>query len=198
MLSNHDDQPRPLLDLGTDGRHPPRATPPNSGRRKRLRKSVYYGYLLFILEDFRVLLHEDQVRWIIYYARRLSEAELLKAGKLATELKTSEIAQQRSASEIVRIFHTIPRLRKTFIPIPRRIGTGYHDKGALRPRHKPRLPGAETFWSQDIDLFLPTEEEGKWITSDEVLSLIGIDLQEMIRNNLLTNRTYEQLALTQI
>jgi len=198
MSSDHDDQPRPLLDLGTDGRHPPRARPPNSGIRKeaKLRKSVYYGFLLFILQDFRGLLHEDKVRWIIYYGRKLSDAELLKAGKLAHQLHSDELTQKRSAREIVRIFHSIPLLRQASIPIPRRIGTGYHDKGALRPRHKPRLPGIDTFWTQDLANFLPTEEEGKWITSDEVFSLIGKDLLEMIRNNLLQNRTRTILALT--
>jgi hypothetical protein len=179
VLSNHDDPPRLLLDLGTDGRHPPRARPPDSGRRKgNLKKSVYYGFLLFILQEFRVLLHPDQVRWIIYYGRKLSDAELLKAGKLSQQLAQSELVQRRSAREIVRIFYSIPLLRRTPIPIPRRIGTGYHDKGALRPRHKPRLPGEETFWSQDIWSFLLTEEEGKWITSDEVFSLIGNNLLE--------------------
>jgi hypothetical protein len=148
------------------------------------------------LQEFRVLLHEDQVRWIVYFGRKLSDAELLKAGKLAKQLTQSELAQRRSASEILRIFHSIPLLRKTPIPIPRRIGTGYHDKGALRPRHKPRLPGNVTFWSQDIPYFLPTEEEGKWITSDEVFRLIGNDLLELIRNSHLQNRTETILALS--
>jgi len=196
MSREHDESPVPLSSLWTDGRHPPRARPSNSGNGAiRLRKSVYYGFLLFILQEFRVLLHDDQVRWIIYYSRKLSEAELLKAGKLAHQLVENELVQRRSAREIVRIFHSIPLLRKPLTPEPRRIGTGYHDKGALRPRHKPRLPGVETFWTQDIQHFLSSEMEGKWITAEEVESQIGNDLLEMIRKNLIENRTLYCLTL---
>jgi len=57
------------------------------------------------------------------------------------------------------------------------------------------LPGVETFWTQDIQHFLSSEMEGKWITAEEVESQIGNDLLEMIRKNLIENRTLYCLTL---
>jgi hypothetical protein len=148
------------------------------------------------LEEFRILLHPDQVRWIIYFSRRLSDAELQKAGKFLTKLKSEEVVLRRTSKEIGRIFKAIPLMRKTVSPEPRRIGTGYHDKGALRPRHRPRLAGEETWWNQDLEWLLPQKvDEGKWITADEVYGQISTDFLEIIGNNIQRNLSVFVLSI---
>lgn len=199
MSRTQHDLPSQSLDSSTDGRHPLRGRPSNPRRpqeRVRLKKSIYYGILLYILDEFRILLHPDQVRWIIYYSRRLSDAELQKAGRFFTKLKSEEVVLRRTSNDIGRIFKAIPLMRKTVSPEPRRIGTGYHDKGALRPRHRPRLPGDETWWNQDLEWLLPQKvEEGKWITAEEVESQISTDFLEIIRNNILLNTQVSYLSI---
>jgi hypothetical protein len=188
-------------DLGADGRHTPLGRPTDSGSRRKgiLKKSTFYGILLFILTEFREELTDEQVAGIIYYSRKLSIAELLKAGKFSSQLLHEPVILRRTLPEIERIRRKqVPFLRTPHILEPRRIGIGYRDKGALRPRHRPRLVGERTFWDEDISWLLPLdfEPEGKWITADEVQSLIGNNLNDWLSSltTIVQSRTLETLS----
>lgn len=168
--------------------------PPIQAREKvqKLKKSNYYGILLYLLSEFRILLPDEKVVWIINYGKRLSDAELLKAAKFHRLLITNEQVLKRTEKQVLRVFRSIPFNRIVLAPEPRRIGTGYHDKGALRPRHRPRLEGERAFWSQDLSWILPPtiETEGKWLTANEVQSLIGNIPLELVLHQVQRNRSY--------
>lgn len=158
---------------------------PNPGFRQSslgMRKSTVYGVLLFLLQHPDFELSEGQRLWIVYYARKLSEAELLKAGNTSLSLLSNELHRQRMKHEINRLHHSVPSLNPLNLPEKRRIGIGYRDKGALRPLHRPRPEGERTFWDEDILYLLPLSYEvtGKWLTADEVSSLIGVDLLNLV------------------
>lgn len=162
---------------------------------KPLRKSIYYGILLYLLQTRRKSLPPEKVFWIIHYSKRLSETELLKAAKFSEQLLTDEKTLRRTRKEIERIYPRIPFARIVPVPELRRIGTGYHDKGALRPRHHPRLEGERVFWSQDLKWMLPptVETEGKWLTANEVQSLVGEDFLSLMLHQTLVNKIRETL-----
>jgi len=192
---NHDLNQPSLSDQGpvADGRQPPRGRPSESqtSRGGILKKSTYYGILLYILSESREDLTSEQVAWIVYYSRKLNQEQLLRAGTFSSKLRTDEETLRRTQIEIKRIRSRIPSLRNFRPKEPRRIGTGYHDKGSLRPRHRPRPEGERVFWSQDFRWMTPlTEEEieGKWITALEVRSLVGDFLFDLIVESILRNR----------
>jgi len=187
--------------LGADCRNTPHDRPSYSGSRRKgiLKKSTFYGILLYILVEYREELTDQQVAGIIYYSRKLSIAELLKAGNFSSQLLKQPAILNRTRQEIERVRRTqVPFLRTPQIPEPRRIGIGYRDKGALRPRHRPRLVGERTFWDEDLSWLLPLdfEPEGKWITADEVQSLIGNNLNDWLSclSTVVQSRTLETLS----
>jgi hypothetical protein len=145
---------------------------------KGMKQSTRYGILLFLLQSSESYeLSEGQRLWIIYRARKLSEAELLKAGEFSEKLISDEVLRQRTKHQINETHIRVPSLNPKQLPEKRRIGIGYRDKGALRPLHHQRRLGERTVWSEDIQYLLPLDSDltGRWITADEVESLIGVD-----------------------
>lgn len=140
-------------------------------------EATRYGILLFLLWSPEHELSEEQVLWIVYRARKLSEAELLKSGRLFEKLASNEISRQGLKREIAETYSRVPRLYPKQIPEKRRIGVGYRDKGALRPLHRSRALGERVFWDEDILYLLPLDYEavGRWISADEVLNLVQMD-----------------------
>jgi hypothetical protein len=146
---------------------------------KGMKQSTRYGILLFLLQSSESFeLSEGQRLWIIYRARKLSEAELLKAGEFSEKLLSDEVLRKRTKHQINETHVRVPSLNPKQLPEKRRIGIGYRDKGALRPLHHQRRIGEVVVWSEDIQYLLPLDQivEGRWITADEVQSLIGVDL----------------------
>lgn len=147
-----------------------------------MKQSSRYGILLFLLQSPEHELSEGQRLWIVYRSRKFSLAELLKAGKLSESLLTNEVQRKRMQKEISETHHRVPSLNPKQLPEKRRIGIGYRDKGALRPLHHRRIIGERTFWDQDLLYLLPLDYEvkGKWLTADEVDSLVGVDLLNLV------------------
>lgn len=168
--------------LGQDGRNPPPGRRPRDGfteKTKDMRESTAYGILLFFLNNtFDWPLSTGQRLWIVYRARKLSLPELLRAGQYSDLLISDEAVKQRMFRRIREIYFAVPSLDPKQIPEKRTIGIGYRDKGSLRPLHQTRTIGEEVFWDEDIAFLLPFghEIEGKWITAEEVESLVGRDL----------------------
>jgi len=154
-----------------------------SRRKTKLKKSTYYGILLYIMSEFSKDLSSEQRAWIVYYSRKLSIAELLKATNFQAKLSSEEKTLERTMHEIKRIRSRIPRLENLSLPEPNRIGIGYRDKGALRPLTKKREIGEDSFWSDDVKSVFPSlqESEGKWITANEVNSLAGDTIFELLK-----------------
>jgi len=159
-----------------------------------MKQSSRYGILLYLLFSPDHELSNDQILWIVYRQRKLSEAELLKAGKLALSLIENEVHRQRLKKEIRETHIRVPRITPSQIPEKRRIGIGYRDKGALRPLHqKFRDNSVSSYWDEDIMHLLPLDYEtvGRWITADEVYSLVGVDLLSLslasIQQNLISS-----------
>lgn len=154
-----------------------------SRRKQKLKKSTYYGILLYIMSEFSRDISPEQRAWIVYYSRKLSIAELLKASTFQSKLATEETTLKRTQHEINRIRTRIPRLENLSLPEPNRIGIGYRDKGALRPLTKKREIGEDSFWSDDVRSVFPQlpESEGKWITANEVNSLTGDTIFELLK-----------------
>lgn len=145
---------------------------------KGLKRSTRYGILLYILQNSLLYdLSEGQKLWIIYYARKFSEAELLKAGKFSEQLSQDLTVQQRMKHHIRETHIRVPSLNPLQLPEKRRIGIGYRDKGALRPLHHQRRLGDRIFWDEDIRYLLPLNVEvtGRWLTAEEVSGLAGVD-----------------------
>jgi hypothetical protein len=166
---------------GQDGRNPPPGNPPKEGFtrvNKGMRESTKYGILLFFLTNqFQWPLSNGQVLWIVYRSRKLSEAELLRSGRLSLELTNSEQARKRLDNQIRRLYYTVPALNPKLLPEKRTIGIGYRDKGSLRPLHEQRGKEGVSFWDEDIVYLLPLDYkiEGKWISAEEVISLVGVE-----------------------
>lgn len=188
--SNQEHQPLGRVSQDRMADTPRSADPPfrNSSRRKgKLKKSTYYGILLYIMSEFAEDISPEQRAWIVYYSRKLSIAELLKASNFSSKLRTEQNTLQRTLNEIQRIRRRIPRLEPLNLPEGRRIGIGYRDKGALRPLHEKRVIGERCFWDEDLRAILPFsyEIEGKWITANEVNSLVGENHLELALRQLL-------------
>lgn len=173
---------------GQDGRTPRVVHPSIHSSRgfQRLKKSTYYGILLYILENHRQDLSENQILWIIYFSRKLDESQLLRSVKISTDLIQNEEFCRRMSKDVERIRNNVPRLEPKKLPEVRRIGTGYHDKGSLRPLHERRNFGESVIWDEDISYLLPLnyDVKGTWITAVEVCDLIGIDLLRLVMNQL--------------
>jgi len=163
-----------------DGRNPPLGSLPKEGftRINGLRESTKYGYLLYFLKEQGTWpLSYGQILWIVYRSRRLDLSELLRAGTVAEELSKNEETRNRAHRKLRELYFCVPSLDPKNIPEKRTIGIGYRDKGSLRPLHQQRTIGEEVFWDEDIAYLLPLDHEivGRWITAEEVSSLVGIE-----------------------
>jgi hypothetical protein len=174
-------EPPDQVSTGEDGRHPLLGKRSSQGFRdlKGMRKSTRYGILLYLLsnsKDFE--LSENQRLWIIYYSRKFSEAELLRASDVSERLNSDSLFLLRMKKEIHETHVRVPSLNPLNLKEKRRIGIGYRDKGALRPLHQKRDLGEISLWDEDIRFLLPLnfEIQGRWITAKEVSSLIGVNL----------------------
>ena len=149
---------------------------------KGLRQSTRYGILLYLMQSPDYSLSNEQRLWIIYRARKLSEAELLRAGRFSDDLNSRQDIRKRMRKDIEETFIRVPRLLPKQIPEKRRIGIGYRDKGALRPLHQKRILGERVFWDEDVQYMLPLTytSVGKWISADEVVSQTGNDLLNLV------------------
>lgn len=169
-----------------DGRTPRVVHPPLQRVREnpRLKKSTYYGVLLFILDKHRKDLGENQILWIIYFSRKLDESQLSRAIKIYRDLEQSESFFRRMSFDVERIRKNVPRLEPKKLPEARRIGTGYHDKGSLRPLHERRNLGEYVVWDEDISYLLPLNYQirGTWLTAEEVVELTGVDRLHLALN----------------
>lgn len=174
-------EPPDQVSTGEDGRHPLPGKRSNQGFRglKGMRRSTRYGILLYLLSNSKKFeLSENQRLWIIYYSRKFSEAELLRASDVSERLNSDSLFFLRMKKEIQETHVRVPSLNPMTLKEKRRIGIGYRDKGALRPLHQKRDLGEISLWDEDIKFLLPIsyETKGSWITAKEVSSLIGVNL----------------------
>jgi len=163
---------RRMADTPHGAHHPTRKT----GRRKELKRSIYYGTLLYILRTEVDRLTPEQQSWIARYSLKLEEQELERAGRHAELLLRDSKVQYFHVRDILRVRSSIPWIEPFNPPESVRIGKGYTDKGALRPLHERGRQLSEIkFWDADIPFMLPTfyTVKGEWITADEVKSLLG-------------------------
>jgi len=171
-----------------DGRTPRVVNPPlhSSQENVRLKKSTYYGILLYILDKHRQGLSENQILWIIYYSRKLEETQFSKSIKIYNSLIQSPDFFLRMSYHVERIRKNVPRLEPKILPEQRRIGTGYHDKGSLRPLHERRNFGEYVVWDEDITYLLPFDYQvrGTWLTAEEVVELTGVDQLQLVLRQL--------------
>jgi len=155
--------------------------------RKPLKRSIYFGFLMYILRvEFDQLTREQQ-HWIVSFAQKCSDEELFRAGKLAFALLSDEKIRLFHARDIQRVRRSIPWLERFQSPEAVRIGKGYTDKGALRPYHeRGRSLSQIKFWDADIVFMLPFDYQvkGDWLTADEASSLVGESLFELVLNQL--------------
>jgi hypothetical protein len=154
--------------------HPRRIVPKVT--RKRLKKSIYFGQLLYILWTEFEHLSTGQQLWIVNFARRLSDEEILRAGRHSQKLLTDPDSAFFHSKDIMQTRKSIPWIEPFQSPETVRIGKGYTDKGALRPLHKKGLPPKDfPMWDEDILYLLPLDyvPKGEWLTAEEVQSLIG-------------------------
>jgi hypothetical protein len=181
-----------------DGRTPRVVNPPihSSRQIERLKKSTYYGILIYLQDIYRQELSENQLLWIIYYSRKLDENQLLKAVNIYSQLKTEDVFYRRMRPQIERIRSSVPRLEPKQLAEVRRIGTGYHDKGSLRPLHQRRSYGELPIWDEDISYLLPLTYEirGTWITAEEASELIGVNQIQLALGQLLTMSSNHSLS----
>lgn len=160
---------------------PPRAISRPSNER-RLKKSTFLGYLLFLQKSSRLC--EDQERYLLKLQSTVQEQELLSAIELLRALGASPRSAARSEQDLKAVLQRCPRLQaKSVHPERRRIGVGYRDKGSLRPRHRPVQEPGLMWWSEDLRPALLEEnipEEPRWITAEELLGPKGYDpIQEL-------------------
>lgn len=172
--------------------------PRRKGNRKKLKSSVYFGTLLFLLRSSPDVFTREQQLWIVNYARKLSDLEILRAGRHAQKLLTKEDVRNYHLEDIVSVRRSIPWIEPYRAPESVRIGKGYTDKGALRPLHKKGRQLTDIqFWDEDIKYLLPFgyNTQGEWITADEVKSLVGIDLFHLVLNQIRSNSNTDQVLL---
>jgi hypothetical protein len=196
--SSFESPPPEVLLSRQDGRTPRVVHPPKHSSRgyQRLKKSTYYGILLFILDQDRGRLSENQIVWIIYYSRKLDESQLSRAVEIYKQLKFKDSFLSRMKHDVERIRSNVPRLEPKILPEKRRIGTGYHDKGSLRPLHQRRSYGELPIWDEDISYLLPLTYEirGTWITAEEASELIGVNQIQLALGQLLTMSSNHSLS----
>lgn len=179
-ISNSSDPVQSVQGRMADTPHPVSA--PFQGFRSLsgMKRSTRYGILLFLMQNSTAFaLSEGQRLWIVYYARKLSEAELLKAGRFSESLSQDQVLRQRMKHQIRETHIRVPSLNPIQLPEKRRIGIGYRDKGALRPLHQRRRLGVRAIWDEELPIYLQPltyEATGRWLTADEVESLVGVDL----------------------
>ena len=133
----------------SDGSTPRRNTPRSS--RTKVSRAVYHGGLLYRAATESI--SDEQKEFLCYHQEKLNEAELQKALLVMSQLLRSPRSLARANGSWlpawVPTLHTKLKLREQ-----RRIGVGYRDKGSLRPRHKPSLPGRTTLgYSELVALF---------------------------------------------
>lgn len=151
-------------------------------KEKRLKKSTFLGYLLYLQKVSR--LSEDQERYLLRFQSTVQEQELLAAIELLRALVASPRSAARAEQDLQAVQQRCPRLHaKLITPEKRRIGVGYKDKGSLRPTHRPsEIPG-RMWWSEDLRPALLEEnipEEPRWITAEELFGLKGYtEIQEL-------------------
>jgi hypothetical protein len=107
----------------------------------------------------------------------------------------------RLEKEINRIHLSVPGQVPPRLTEKRRIGTGYHDKGSLRPLHQRRDFGEDSLYLEDVLPFIPfdqIEEEGRWITAEEVVRLAGRQSIELVAIQLGVNLTQTVLAISNV
>jgi len=160
-----------------------------------LKKSTYYGILLYILDKHRKDLGEEQVLWVIYFSRKLEETQLSRSIKIYRDLIHSRDFFLRMSFDVERIRKKVPRLESRRPPEKRRIGTGYHDKGSLRPLHERRNLGEYGVWDEDISYLLPLDYQvrGTWLTAEEVVKLTGVDHLQLVLHQLKVENLHEVL-----
>jgi hypothetical protein len=174
--------------------------------KKPLKKSIYFGILLFLLREKPDRFSREQQLWIVNYARKLSDEEVFRAGRLTELLITEESKRIFHLRDISNVLSSVPWIEPFNAPEAVRIGKGYTDKGALRPLHKKGRENGETsVWDEDVFYLLPSsyETRGKWLTADEVQSLVGVDLlnlalsqiRSMTTNSFLPYRAADQANL---
>lgn len=104
---------------------------------KGLRRSTRYGVLLYLGSTRN--LTSEQKAFLAHQQEKLNSQELNRALKVYSDLRRDERYRARlGISENTHVPAEHPPPRRTE---QRRIGIGYRDKGALRPPHRPRLPG---------------------------------------------------------
>jgi hypothetical protein len=196
--SSFESPPPEVLLSRQDGRTPRVVHPPKHSFRgyQRLKKSTYYGILLFILDQDRGRLSENQIVWIIYYSRKLDESQLSRAVEIYKQLKFKDSFLSRMKHDVERIRSNVPRLEPKILPEKRRIGTGYHDKGSLRPLHEKRTIGERAIWDEDIVYLLPLDYQvrGTWLTAEEVCELVGVDHLQLVLHQLKTESLQESVV----
>jgi len=160
-----------------------------------LKKSTYYGILLYILDKHRKDLGEEQVLWVIYFSRKLEETQLSRSIKIYRDLIHSRDFFLRMSFDVERIRKKVPRLESRRPPEQHRIGTGYHDKGSLRPLHERRNLGEYGVWDEDISYLLPLDYQvrGTWLTAEEVVKLTGVDHLQLVLHQLKVENLHEVL-----
>jgi len=156
-----------------------------------LKKSIYWATLQYILLTEPGNLSELQQLWIVQYSQRLSDEEILRAGRHLEKLLSSSEIRMFHVKDILRVKQSIPWIEAKPPRELVRIGKGYTDKGSLRPFHKRGRQLSEiAFWDVDIQYMLPFDYEvkGEWITADEVKCLVGETLFELVLNQLRQGR----------
>jgi hypothetical protein len=158
---------------------PHRATQPRRETRegrKKLKPSIYYGILTYLLRvEFDSFTREQQF-WIISYSKKLSDEEILRAGRFTDLLLSVDSIRMFHHRDIWNTRCSIPWIEPYRPPEILRIGKGYSDKGALRPLHQRGRQLSEIkFWDEDLSALTPPnyQAKGEWITADEVKSLMG-------------------------
>jgi hypothetical protein len=160
---------------------PPRAVSRTS-KEKRLKKSTFLGYLLYLQKVRR--LGEGQERYLLRLQSTVQEEELLAAIQLMRGLVLSQRSAARAEQDLRAVLQRCPILpAKSVLPEQRRIGVGYRDKGSLRPTHRPAPQPDRMWWSEDLQPALLEEnipEEPRWITAEELFGAEGYDpIQEL-------------------
>lgn len=160
---------------------PPR-TVTRTSNEKRLKRSTFLGYLLYLQKNNRLV--EDQQRYLLKLQSTVNEEELVASIELLRGLMQSPRSAARAEKDLQAVIQRCPRIpAKSPLPEQRRIGVGYRDKGSLRPLTRPSEEPGLMWWSDDL---LPTllerniPEEPRWITAEELFGMKGYDpIQEL-------------------
>jgi hypothetical protein len=139
-----------------------------TSKEKRLNRHTFLGLLLFQMRNN--LLSEEQERFVIRLQSKANLQELAAAIELLTKLSKSPRSKARSQGDLALALKKCGRIpAKSKTAEARRIGVGYRDKGALRPRHKVKDLGSRSWWSEDLaPALLVQPEEPRWISAEEL------------------------------